>query len=84
MRKSIIISCLLGCLFFTLLTANIYGAIVQFMLVGVIPGTNSSLSPGAMLALYAITALGIALATSRFNPKTAFSDRLPKRRYHRG
>lgn len=89
MKKAIVISCTAASLLIILSTAGTSHALFLFITVGVIPGTNISLSANIMLGLVVVTGLLLALrlalrsaalkqiATGRLAQKT----RLPRRRF---
>lgn len=84
MKKFITIASLVGSIHLVLLAAGAYGAAIEFLLVGAIPGTNQSVPPLGMLAIFAVLAIFL-IASSSFGEvqKTAASKQLSKRRYSR-
>ena len=62
MRRTINIITLLFFVWLVVDAINLPGILLNFLLVGAIPGTTVTLSPNIMLALLAVTTLGIVYA----------------------
>ncbi|HCR55811.1 TPA: hypothetical protein DIV49_02460 [Candidatus Saccharibacteria bacterium] len=90
MRKNIIVASLVGWAIIFGITSGTFSGLMMFLLVGIVPGTDTVLSPmqmGALLSLIASLSIIIVLSkrskTSLEQRYSALRERLPKRRFHR-
>lgn len=90
MRKNVIVASLVGWAMIFGITSEIFSSLLMFLLVGIVPGTDTVLSPLQMGALLSIaTSVGISMSIGK-RDKTFLSQRyttlrahLPKRRFYR-
>ena len=89
MQKKIIQWSLLGSVLFILLSFNVDGLLLRFMVIGEVPGSNNTLSPMTMLSIYAasiaLTVLYIFIPRSQIDEfgkrAQSIKSRLPRKRF---